>query len=128
MGARKGVDCRQRIRNPRKIRESRRIDIKKFCAGGLAGETNVRERDRIAVAIAPGGRACQVRFESGQRSGVPMLAPFRARRLVELKFMFQIFAHPRHDQPRGSRGNNGGLGWVSSRYSMIASDSNKAGP
>jgi hypothetical protein len=29
---------------------------------------------------------------------VPMLAPFDARRLIELEFVFQIFAHARHDQ------------------------------
>ena len=106
MGARKAVDCRQRIRNPRKVRKPRRIDIEEFCAGGLAGETNVRERDCIAVAIAPGGRPGQVRFESCQRSGVPMLAPFRTGCLVELKFMFQIFAHPWHDQRMRIAGND----------------------
>ena len=106
MGARKGVDCRQRIRNPRKIRKSRRIDIEEFRAGCLAGETNVGQRDGVAVAIAPGGRPGQVCFESGQRRGVPMLAPFRTRRLVELKFMFQIFAHPWHYQRMRIAGND----------------------
>jgi hypothetical protein len=29
---------------------------------------------------------------------VPMLAPFDAGRLIELEFVFQIFAHARHDR------------------------------
>ena len=52
----------------------------------------------VAVAIAAGGSVFHVLFERGKRSGVPMLAPFDAGRLIELEFMFQIFAHARHDQ------------------------------
>jgi hypothetical protein len=68
---------------------------------------------RVAVAIAAGGGVFQVRFERGQRGRVPMLAPFDAGRLIELEFVFQIFT---------------GFGCVWSRYSMIASDSNRIGP
>ena len=64
---------------------------------GLVREADVGERDRVAVAIAAGG-VFQVCFEHGQRGRVPMLAPFDARRLIELEFVFQIFAHARHDQ------------------------------
>ena len=59
----------------------------------LAREADVGERDRVAVAIAAGGGVFEVRFERDERSGVPMLAPFDARRLIELEFVFQIFAH-----------------------------------
>ena len=71
---------------------------KNFAPAVLAREADVGERDRVAVAIAAGGGVFQVRFESGQRSGVPMLAPFDAGRLIELEFVFQIFAHARHDR------------------------------
>jgi hypothetical protein len=64
----------------------------------LAREADVGERDRVAVAIAAGGGVFQVRFERGQHSGVPMLAPFDTGRLIELEFVFQIFAHAWHDQ------------------------------
>ena len=64
----------------------------------LAREADVGERDCVAVAIAAGGGVFQVCFERGQCGGVPMLAPFDARRLIELEFVFQIFAHVRHDQ------------------------------
>jgi hypothetical protein len=55
----------------------------------LAREADVGERDRVAVAIAAGGGVFQVRLERGQRSGVPMLAPFDTGRLIELEFVFQ---------------------------------------
>ena len=38
-----------------KIRERRGVDVEEFRACGLAGETNIGERDRVAVAIAAGG-------------------------------------------------------------------------
>src|ERR1700758_3775627 len=98
MRAGKGIDRRQRIRDPRKVREWRRVDIEELRAGRLAGETNVGERNRIAMAVAPGGGGRQMLFESGERRGVPMLTPFCARCLVELELVLQIFAYPRHDQ------------------------------
>ena len=50
------------------------------------------------MAIAAGGGVFQVRFEPGERGCMPMFAPFDAGRLIELEFVFQIFAHARHDQ------------------------------
>ena len=70
---------------------------KNFAPAVLAREADVGERDRVAVAIAAGGGVFQVRFERGQGGRVPMLALFDARRLIELEFVFQIFAHTRHD-------------------------------
>ena len=64
----------------------------------MAREADIGERDRVAVAIAAGGGVFQVRFERGQRGRVPMPAPFDAGRLIELEFVFQIFAHTRHDR------------------------------
>src|ERR1700693_4945420 len=70
-----------------------------------------------------------------------MLAPFEARRLIELEFVFQIFTHARHDQrvriagddlcePPHTRAAPGVARQQRriSRYSMIASDSNRIGP
>jgi hypothetical protein len=88
----------ERISDPGEIRKRRGVDREKFCSRGLAREADVGERDRVAVAIAAGGGVFQVRFERGECSGVPMLAPFDAGRLIELEFVFQIFAHARHDQ------------------------------
>jgi hypothetical protein len=93
-----GVDHRERISDPGEIRKWRGVDRKEFCSRGLAREADVGERDRVAVAIAAGGSVFQVRFERGQRGRVPMLAPFDAGWLIELEFVFQIFAHARHDQ------------------------------
>jgi hypothetical protein len=93
-----GVDRRERISDPGEIQKRRGVDRKEFCSRGLARKADVGERDRVAVAIAAGSSVFQVRFERGQRSGVPMLAPFDARRLIELEFVFQIFTHARHDQ------------------------------
>ena len=59
-----------------------------MCSRSLAREADVGERDRVAVAIATGGSVFQVRFECSERGRVPMLAPFGAGRLVELKFVF----------------------------------------
>src|SRR5438105_2803197 len=112
----------------------------------LPRQTNVGDGDLIALAIAAGRwRAGQVRLERGQRRLVPVMPPFQDAGLVDLVFMREIFAHPRDDQrmlvegnelasPRtrarafGSFGNSGGCGWVSSRYSMMASDSNSIVP
>ena len=63
--------------------ESELADREVFCSSGLAREADVGdaarfsnftriERDRVAVAIAAGGGIFQVRFERGERSGVPM--------------------------------------------------------
>ena len=98
MRACESIDCRERICDPRKIWKRRGVDVEELGAGGLAGETNVRERDRIAVAIAAGGGTAQMRFQSGERGNVPMLSPLGPCRLVELEFVLQIFAHARHDQ------------------------------
>jgi len=35
-----------------------------------------------------------------------MLAPLDPRRLVELELVFEIFAHPRHDQRMGIAGDD----------------------
>jgi hypothetical protein len=78
--------------------ENGAVSTEKYFAPAAWLEADVGERDRVAVAIAAGSSVFQVRFERGQRSGVPMLAPFDARRLIELEFVFQIFAHARHDQ------------------------------
>ena len=78
----------------------------KFKNGAVSTEKNfapaawlarqMGERDRVAVAIAAGSG--EVRFECDERGRVPMLAPFDARQLIEPEFVFQIFAHARHDQ------------------------------
>src|SRR5271165_7164391 len=52
MSAGKGVDLRQRTRDPGEIRKRRGVDIEEFCAGRLARDTDIGERDLIAVAIA----------------------------------------------------------------------------
>jgi hypothetical protein len=93
-----GADRGERISDPREIRKRRGVDREEFCSRGLAREADVGERDRVAVAIAAGSSVFQVRLQGGQRDGVPMLAPFDALRLIELKFVFQIFTHARHDQ------------------------------
>ena len=80
------------------IQKRRGVDREEFCSHGLARKADVGERDRVAAAVAAGGGVFQVRFERGERSGVPMLAPFDAGWLIELEFVFQIFAHARHDQ------------------------------
>src|SRR5690242_19560612 len=98
MCARKSVDGRQRVCDPRKIWKWRGVDVEELGARGLAGETNVRKRDRVAMAIPTRRRCFEMRFQRGERGDVPMLAPLGPGRLVELEFVFQIFAHARHDQ------------------------------
>jgi hypothetical protein len=93
-----GVDLRERISNPGEIRKRCRVDQEEPCSRRLARKANVGERDRVAVAIATGGGVFQVLFERGERGRVPVLAPFDAGRLIELEFVFQIFANARHDQ------------------------------
>src|ERR1700746_2505829 len=98
MRACESVNGRQRVCDPRKIGKWRGVDVEELGAGGLAGETNVRERDRVAVAIAARPRATQMCLQSGERGNVPVLTPLGPCRLVELEFVLQIFAHARHDQ------------------------------
>src|SRR5215467_365919 len=98
MRAGERVDCRQRVCDPRKIGKRRGIDVEELGAGGLAGETNVRERYCVAVAITARRRATQMRFQSGERGYVPVLTPLGPCRLIELEFVLQIFTHARHDQ------------------------------
>ena len=71
---------------------------KNFAPAALAREADVGERDRVAVAIVARGGVFQALFECGERGRVPMRAPFDAGRLIELEFVFQIFANARHDQ------------------------------
>ena len=78
--------------------ENGAVSTEKNFARRLAREADVGERDRVAVAIGSGGGVFQVLFERGERGRVPMLAPFDAGRLIELEFVFQIFANARHDQ------------------------------
>src|SRR5262249_13389230 len=98
MRAGKGVDRRQRIGDSRKSRKRRCVDIEEPRPARWASNTNVSQCDRVAVAIAAGAWASQMLFKSGEGSGVPMLTPFCARRLIQLEFVLQIFTHPRHDQ------------------------------
>ncbi len=93
-----GVDRGERISDPGEIRKRRGVDREEFCSRRLAREADVGESDRVAVAIASGGGVFQVLFERGERGRVPMLAPFDAGGLIELEFVFQIFANARHDQ------------------------------
>src|ERR1700733_16317664 len=90
MGAREGVYLRQLIGDPREGRERRGVDIEEFRARRLARDADIGELDLVTVAITPGLRALQMRFERGQRRPVPMLAPFGPRRLVELELVFEI--------------------------------------
>jgi hypothetical protein len=84
------VDLGERISDPREIRKRRGVDREEFCSCPLAREADVGECDRVAVAIAAGSSVFQVRFERGQRGGMPMLAPFDAGRLIELSLGFRM--------------------------------------
>ena len=81
--------------------------MKKLRAGHVAREADVGERDRVAVAIAPGLLlAREMRLERPQRLPAPVLAPLGAGRLVELVLMLEKFAHPRHHQRMGVAGDD----------------------
>src|SRR5579859_123403 len=55
VGAGEGVERRQRVDDAVEGRERRGIDIEEFGAGRLAGQTNIGQRDGVAVSVAPGG-------------------------------------------------------------------------
>src|SRR5262249_49834248 len=126
-------------------RKWREIDFEEIGACRLAGYANIGHRDLLAVAISSGFlRARQVLLQRRQSELMPVLRPFDDACFIDLEFVGEIFAHPRHDQrvgiacdnlrkaasarARASRGSSGGLGCVSSRYSMIARDSKRTGP
>src|SRR5215472_10383228 len=98
MRASESVNCGQRICDPRKIGKRRGVDVEELGAGGLAGETNVRKRNRVAVAVAARCGTAQMRFQCGERGYEPVLTPLGPCCLVELEFVLQVFAHARHDQ------------------------------
>src|SRR4051812_8283405 len=73
----------------------------------MPGETDVRNRDRVAMAIATGllpGR--EMRLQRAERFRAPVPAPGGARRLVELVLAFEKFAPPRHHQRMGVAGDD----------------------
>jgi hypothetical protein len=51
-----GIDRGERISDPGEIRKRRGVDREEFCSFRLTRLADVGERDRVAVAIAAGGR------------------------------------------------------------------------
>src|SRR5258708_12928451 len=99
MGAGEGIIWHAGVDDALHRRE--RLDVAFEMGGGdrLPRETNVGDGDLIALAIAAGlRRAGQVRLERGQRRLVPVMSPFQDAGLVDLVFMGEVLAHPRHDQ------------------------------
>ena len=74
------VDVESEFNDPGEIRKRRGVNREEFCScRRLCGEADVGERDRVAVAIAAGGGAFEVRFECDERvPGANPLAPFDA--------------------------------------------------
>src|SRR5215211_2372976 len=144
MGAGKRVDLLASCDDASRGRIGRHVDLVELRPGRLARQADIGNADRLAMAVGAGLVAVEMRLQRAQRLHDPVAAPCGADWLVELELMLEIFTHPRHQQrmriagddlrqaararPRGSDGNNRGCGCTSSRYSMMASDSKRAGP
>src|SRR5882762_11201173 len=98
MSAGEGVDLLARLRDSREVAKWRDVDAEEFGSGGLAGETDIRDRHLVAMAETTCFFHAEVDFERGQRLRMPMAAPCRACRLVDLKFVLQVLAHARHNE------------------------------
>src|SRR5216684_6673365 len=98
MSAGEGVDLLARLCDTGEVRKWRDVDAEEFGSGGLAGETDVRDRHLVAVAETTCFLRAEMDFERGQRLRMPMAAPCHARRLVDLKFVLQVLAHARHNE------------------------------
>src|SRR5215467_6961931 len=88
-------------------RKWREIDFEEIGACRLAGDADIGHRDLLAVTISSGLlRAREILFKRGQSELVPVLRPFDDACFIDLEFMREIFAHPRHDQRVGIAGDD----------------------
>src|SRR5260370_40402663 len=93
VGSGESVDLLARLRDTVEVRKWRDVDAEEFGSGGLTGETDVRDRDLVAMAETACFLGAEVDFERGQRLRMPLAAPCHARRLAGLKFVVQGFPH-----------------------------------
>src|SRR5262249_20343745 len=94
------------LRDPGEVWKWRNVDAEEFCSGGLTGKADIRDRHLVAMAEATRFLRAEVDFERGQRLRMPMAAPRHAGRLVDLKFVLQVFAHARHNEGMGIARHN----------------------
>jgi hypothetical protein len=92
------LDMRELVHDAPEDRERRRVDGVEFGARRLARQTNVGERDGVAVGVAAGRWVGQMRLDRDQGGRVPVPAPFRHPGLVEPDFPGKVFTNARHDQ------------------------------
>ena len=107
MSAREGVLPQAGVNDARHGRIGREVDLEQSCADRVARQADVGDGDRLAVAVAAGlPVAAQMRLQRRQRLAAPVPDPFEAGGLIELEFLLEVVAHPRHDERMGVAGDD----------------------
>src|SRR5215831_14987677 len=99
MGAGEGVVFHALVDDPPYRRKRGGVELVEIGAGSLAGQADVGNRDRIALAVAAGLLAAgEVGLQRRERRADEIMDELEPRRLVDLELVLEIFAYPWHQQ------------------------------